>query len=86
MSRDGDDSQRTNEVVIEALSRVLFEDLDVLPGVQCSLDAGTLASVQLGYLERRIYYLHETIDRAIGVDRVPERLRVPALLGPFVEQ
>jgi hypothetical protein len=61
---------------------VLFEDLDVLPGAQRSLNAGTLGSLRLGYHERRIYYLHEAIDRAIGVDRIPESLRVPQLLGP----
>ena len=27
--------------------------------------------------------LVSTIDRAIGVERVPESLRVPELLGPF---
>jgi hypothetical protein len=64
----------------------LFEDLDVLPGEQRSLDAGTLESLQLGYQERRIYYLHEAIDRTIGVEDVPESLRVPQLLGSFVQE
>src|SRR5690606_20749502 len=65
--------------------RVLFEDLAVLPGIQRSVDAGALESVCLGYQERRIYHVHEAIDRAIGVERVPEALRVEQVLGPFVE-
>ncbi|OBG55887.1 hypothetical protein A5704_24715 [Mycobacterium sp. E735] len=61
---------------------MLFEDLGVLPGAQRSLNAGALESLRLGYHERRIYYLHEAIDRAIGIERVPESLCVSQLLGP----
>jgi phenylpropionate dioxygenase-like ring-hydroxylating dioxygenase large terminal subunit len=87
-SRAGDDeaNRKINDTVIAALSEVLFEDLEVLPGQQRSIDAGTLESLRLGYQERRIYYLHEAIDRAIGIDQVPESLRVPQLLGPFVQE
>ena len=65
---------------------VLFEDLAVLPGIQASIDAGSLDSVQLSYQERRIYHVHEAIDRAIGPEAVPEHLRVPQILGPHVER
>ncbi|HKY13284.1 MAG TPA: aromatic ring-hydroxylating dioxygenase subunit alpha [Microthrixaceae bacterium] len=64
---------------------VLFEDLTVLPGIQTSIDSGALGSVQLGYQERRIYHVHETIDRVIGPDRIPESLRVAQVLGEHVE-
>jgi len=64
---------------------VLFEDLTVLPGIQASVDAGAIDSIQLNYQERRIYHVHETIDRVIGPDRIPEQLRVPQVLGPHVE-
>ena len=64
---------------------VLFEDLTVLPGIQESIDAGSLTGVQLQYQERRIYALHETIDRVVGPDRIPETLRVPQILGEHVE-
>jgi phenylpropionate dioxygenase-like ring-hydroxylating dioxygenase large terminal subunit len=64
---------------------VLFEDLAVLPGIQASVDAGALDSIQLNYQERRIYHVHEAIDRAIGLDRVPEALRVHQVLGDHVE-
>jgi nitrite reductase/ring-hydroxylating ferredoxin subunit len=82
---DDDGNGRINEAVIAAMSTVLFEDLEVLPGVQRSIDAGSLESLRLGYHERRIHYLHEAIDRTIGIERVPESLRVPQLLGPFVQ-
>jgi phenylpropionate dioxygenase-like ring-hydroxylating dioxygenase large terminal subunit len=64
---------------------VLFEDLTVLPGIQASIDAGTLDSVQLSYQERRIYHVHETIDRVIGPDVIPADLRVHEVLGDHVE-
>ena len=83
---DDEANRKTHDMVIAALSEVLFEDLNVLPGEQRSINAGTLESLRLGYQERRIYYLHEAIDRAIGVEQVPESLRVPQLLGSFVQE
>ena len=64
---------------------VLFEDLAVLPGIQASVDAGALDSIQLSYQERRSYHVHETIDRVIGPERVPAALRVQQVLGDHVE-
>jgi phenylpropionate dioxygenase-like ring-hydroxylating dioxygenase large terminal subunit len=64
---------------------VLFEDLTVLPGIQSSIDAGALPGIQLGYQERRIYHVHETIDRVIGAERIPESLRVTPVLDDHVE-
>ncbi len=79
-SLDPDANRQTHDAVIAALSQVLFEDLDVLPGQQRSLNAGTLESLRLGYHERRIYYLHESIDRAIGAESIPEFLCIPTIL------
>ena len=50
----------------------------MLPGHPGSIDAGALDAVQLSYQERRIYHLHESIDRVIGAERVPRALRVAA--------
>lgn len=85
LSSDTEDGRKANELFVGFNEQVLFEDLSVLPGMQRSLDAGTLDALTLSYQERRIYHVHEAIDRTIGVERVPERLRVPALLGPFIE-
>lgn len=79
------DERRVNERIIAATSAVLWEDLAVLPGMQASIDAGSLRSLTLSYQERRIQHLHEQIDRSIGIERVPEPLRVTPVLGPFVE-
>ena len=80
-----DDARHVNERIIAATEAVLWEDLAVLPGMQASIDAGALRGLTLSYQERRIYHLHEQIDRAIGAERLDPELRVPAVLGPFVE-
>ena len=40
----------------------------------------------LGYPERRIYHWHEELDRRIGAARIPEALRVKAVLEPWVTE
>jgi hypothetical protein len=42
--------------------------------------------LRLQYQERRIRYVHEEIDRRIGAERIPERLRVPPLLDAYIEK
>jgi phenylpropionate dioxygenase-like ring-hydroxylating dioxygenase large terminal subunit len=85
LSSDDDEGRKANDLFIGFNTTVLFEDLAVLPGMQTSIEAGALEVVNLNYQERRIYHVHEAIDRAIGVERIPEELRVPPVLGTFVE-
>jgi hypothetical protein len=47
--------------------------------------AGVIESVRFGYEERRLYHLHEEIDRRIGIEQIPAPLRVPQVLGKWVE-
>lgn len=82
----GDEARRHNATFVGFNQTVLFEDLAVLPGMQASVDAGSLRSLTLNYQERRIYHVHEAIDRVIGVGRVPEELRVRPVLGDLVER
>ena len=85
LPQDDDEHSKTN-LDFTAMNRtILFEDLSVLPGMQRSVDAGTIDAIRLGYQERRIYHLHETIDRMIGTERVPPRLRVVPVLGDHIE-
>lgn len=64
---------------------ILDEDVRNLESIQASLDSGAFTGMLLNYQERRIYWSHEEIDRAIGVDRVPPELRVQQVLAPYVE-
>lgn len=85
VSPDTDEGRKVNDMFIDFNQTVLFEDLAVLPGMQRSLDAGTIEHLNLNYQERRIYHVHEAIDRAIDPERIRDALRVPPILGPFVE-
>jgi phenylpropionate dioxygenase-like ring-hydroxylating dioxygenase large terminal subunit len=85
-SLDPDEHREKLDAMVAFNQSVLLEDLAVIPSIQRSVDAGALREVRLSYQERRIYHVHEAIDRAIGSELIPDRLRVPQLLGPFVER
>jgi phenylpropionate dioxygenase-like ring-hydroxylating dioxygenase large terminal subunit len=72
-------------LLIEANWSVLLEDLGNLPALQRSMATGGIDRLTLGYQERRIYHLHEELDRRIGVERIDEDLRVPQVLADWIE-
>lgn len=74
------------ERIIAATERILQEDLGNLAFMQRSFEAGTLEQITLSYQERRIYYLHEEIDRSIGAELISPRLRVRPVVQDFIEQ
>ena len=53
--------------------------------MQRSLESPALRGIPINYQERRIWHLHEQIDRVIGVENVPEGLRMTPVLQPYVE-
>jgi phenylpropionate dioxygenase-like ring-hydroxylating dioxygenase large terminal subunit len=76
----------------EALNRqidlnltIFNEDLNLLPSMQRSIGAGIIDHMRFGYQERRLYHLHEEIDRRIGVEQISAPLRVPQVLDAWVE-
>ncbi len=71
---------------IEIFDAVMEEDFQNLAPMQRSVASGALDSIPLNYQERRIYHLHEEIDRVIGVSRIPDELRVSPVLEPFWEK
>ena len=54
--------------------------------MQDSLESPALRGIPINYQERRIWHLHEQIDRMIGPERIPPELRVEPLLAPYVER
>ena len=65
--------------------QVLEEDLMNLEPVQASLDSGAFTGMMINYQERRIYWLHEEIDRRIGPAHLPDGLAVAQLLSDYIE-
>lgn len=64
---------------------VLSEDTNFLPGQQQSMEVGAFDGIPLSYQERRIYHRHEEIDRMIGLDKIPQSLRVTPVLEQYIE-
>ena len=65
---------------------VMEEDTRNMTPMQKSLDSPGLLGIPVSYQERRIWHCAETLDRAIGPERIPEHLRVPQLLEPYLER
>jgi hypothetical protein len=70
---------------MEAFDDTMDEEKFNMAPMQRSLESPAMRGVPINYQERRIWHLHEQIDRTIGIDRIPEPLRVPQLLAPYVE-
>lgn len=68
-----------------AFDRVLDEDIENMSKIQASLESGAFTGMMLGYRERKIYWMHESLDACIGPEHIPPGLAVPPRLGPYVE-
>ena len=69
----------------ENFNRILDEDIQFVTKLQESVESNGFQGAALNYQERRIYHWHEELDRRIGIDRIPEHLRVPQVLGDWVK-
>jgi phenylpropionate dioxygenase-like ring-hydroxylating dioxygenase large terminal subunit len=63
-----------------AMSPIILEDTQFGEAIQRSMASSGFRSVPLGYQEARIYYFHQHCDRMIGIEHVPEHLRVKPVL------
>ena len=70
---------------IANFDRILEEDTQFAPQIQQSVESPGFKGIQLNYQERRIYHWHEELDRRIGIERIPEHLRVTPMLGDLIE-
>ena len=50
-----------------------------------SLKSPALSGVPISYQERRIWHLHEEIDRKIGYQNIPNELLMDQVLEPHLE-
>jgi phenylpropionate dioxygenase-like ring-hydroxylating dioxygenase large terminal subunit len=79
------EQEETWELFLRVFDQVMDEDFRNLAPMHRSIASGALDSIPLSYPERRIYHLHEEIDRVIGRERIPEALRIEPHLEPFWE-
>jgi len=71
---------------VNVFDMVLDEDTQNLKWIQKSLESPGFRGIPLNYQERRIYHVHENIDRAIGAERIPPELRVAPKLDTWIER
>jgi phenylpropionate dioxygenase-like ring-hydroxylating dioxygenase large terminal subunit len=69
---------------IANFERIVDEDVSFVAPIQASIGTPGFRGVPLSYQERRIYHWHEALDRRIGVERIPPRLRVAQVLADWV--
>jgi hypothetical protein len=79
---DGQRPDRWDER-ISNFNRILNEDLQLAERIQKSVTSPGFRGMPLNYQERRIYHWHAELDRRIGVERVPEQLRVAPVLDDW---
>ena len=68
-----------------AYNAIMAEDEMNMAPMQRSMESPALGGIPINYQERRIWHLHEQIDRIIGADRIPEHLRMDMVLDPYIE-
>lgn len=63
------------------MSPIILEDTQFGEAIQQSMQSSAFRSVPLSYQEARIYSFHQACDRMIGIENVPEELRVEQVIG-----
>ena len=74
-----------SSVVVDGYTRIMHEDTGYLEHVQKAIESGAIKGLLTSYHERRVYHHEASIDRMIGVEHVPEHLRVQQIL-PVVDE
>lgn len=65
---------------------IMDEDKRNMAPMQESLESPAMKGIVVNYQERRIWNFHEQIDRMIGIENIPEHMRVQQLLDPYIER
>ena len=71
---------------LDNFALIMQEDFWNMAPMQKSLESPAMRGMPINYQERRIWNFHEEVDRLIGIERIPEELRVEQLLAPFIER
>jgi len=83
---EGDELPEHWQRRMDVFDEIMEEDRRNMAPMQRSLESPAMRGVTINYQERRIYNFHEQVDRTIGIERIPERMRVPQLLDPYIER
>ena len=67
-------------------NQIMDEDKYNMAPMWESLKSPALSGVPISYQERRIWHLHEEIDRKIGYQNIPNELLMDQVLEPHLER
>ena len=79
--KDDDEDRAFWAQMRESQISVLNEDLFLFSSIQRSMSSGELPGILLGFQEQQIYWYNEEIDRRIGIENIPEHLRIQQVLA-----
>jgi phenylpropionate dioxygenase-like ring-hydroxylating dioxygenase large terminal subunit len=71
---------------LDNFALIMQEDFWNMAPMQKSLESPAMRGMPINYQERRIWNFHEEVDRLIGIERIPEELRVEQLLALYIER
>lgn len=71
---------------IAGFATIIDEDVENLDPMNRAMNSPLYRGTPISYQERRIWHMNEVIDQVIGVERIPEELRVAQLLGDHIER
>ena len=84
MAPDWGDGEKPDSWTVndgERLCDVLLEDTEFGAWIQKSVESYGFKGVPLSYQEARIYHWNQAADRMIGIENIPEELRVAQVIG-----
>lgn len=84
--RDDEEDRKFWKGMRENQINVLNEDMQLFGSIQRAYEQGELPGIMLGFQEQHIYWYNEEIDRKIGIENVPEAMRVRQLLAPHASE
>lgn len=87
LPENGQINQERCDRFLKEFPVVMDEDIENCRRCAEGLNGGALNGhgFRMGYEDRLVHHWHENIDRTIGIERIPQRLRVEQLLRSFEE-
>jgi phenylpropionate dioxygenase-like ring-hydroxylating dioxygenase large terminal subunit len=78
------DSDAARQHVLDSVDTIVGEDVVLMNGQYRSMTTGAIDGILVGNEESNIHHFEQHVDRAIGIEHIPEHLRVTPYAWPEV--
>lgn len=82
---EGEDYDAFWRGMAEQVQAIAGEDVLLFADLQRSLESGASKTILMGYQEKALYWYQEEVDRRIGVEKIPDHLRIEQVLEPHIQ-